>query len=346
MKKHTEFFLVVSTVALCLLVILGLRVGVVSSQTTTPASSAPASSAPAAPAAGASSSTVANRPLAEWQTTNMVFLTTLIRDANQMLSYLKGENLAYAEIACPQLLCDIRTMQGRSPATGWLRYLQPAPSRYRCPPIPDAQAAADLNAGMAQLEAAVNHIITGENSFNGDMIRLGEAETQAACDTFAKVLTDLQNAPSNPSTIAPGMSTPIDTINSFLDAVQAGDVDVVAIVTGGAAGEMGVEMWSAKDLQSFVGHTTFTRPMRNVLTHNDNLNANVNVDGFMTFTDPGGFPAVENTCHFYIDGDFKLKAVNGNWIIVSLPGYQEALCDGPTSWDGEPMVFPSPGDAI
>lgn len=347
MKKNSEIILVVSLLALCLLVFFGFRMGIVSSQTTTPAaSSTPASSTPAAAAPVATSSTVANRPVSEWETTNMVFLTTLITDSNQMLTYLKNENLAYAEISSPQLLCDIRTMQGRAPATGQLRALQPAPSGYRCPLIPDALTAADLNAGMAQLESAIKHIITGENSFNGDLIRLGEAETQAACDTFAKVLTDLQNVPSQPSTIQPGMSTPIDTIQSFLTAVQAGDRDLVEILTGGSGGKLGVEMWCLKGLQSFVGHTTFKRPMRNVLTHNDNQNANVNVDGFMTFTDPGGFPAVKNTCHFYIDGDFKLKASGGNWVIVSLPNYQEALCDGPTWWGPDPHIFPSPGDAI
>src|SRR5659263_168761 len=119
--------------------------GIVSSQTTTPAaSSTPASSTPAAAAPVATSSTVANRPVSEWETTNMVFLTTLITDSNQMLTYLKNENLAYAEISSPQLLCDIRTMQGRAPATGQLRALQPAPSGYRCPPIPDALTAACL----------------------------------------------------------------------------------------------------------------------------------------------------------------------------------------------------------
>jgi hypothetical protein len=47
---------------------------------------------------------------------------------------------------------------------------------------------------MAQLQSAITHIIKGENSFNGDMIQLGEAEMQAASATFDKVITDLGNA--------------------------------------------------------------------------------------------------------------------------------------------------------
>jgi hypothetical protein len=261
-----------------------------------------------------------------------------------MLSYLKNENLAYAEIACPQLLCDIRTMQGRPPPTNELRSLKPVPSGYRCPPIPDAQTAADLNVGMAQLNSAINHIITGENSFNGNLIRLGESETQAACDTFAKVLEDLKNVPSQPSTIQPLTASPIETIQSFLDAVQAGDMDVVTILTGGTGGAPGVDSWGLKGLNAFVGHTTFKRPLRCVITHNDGVNANVNVDGFMTFTDAG--PSAVIVTHWYIDGDFKLKASGNNWTIVSLPGYLEPLCDSRTSWGPDPYIFPWPGDAI
>lgn len=286
--------------------------------------------------------------MSEWAIKNMVFLNTLIGDSKLMLSYLMDSNLAYAEIACPQLRCDIATMRGLAPPRDALassRALRPAPSGYRCPPIPDAQAAADLNVGMAQLESAIYHIITGENTYNGELIRLGESETKAACDTFAKVLTDIKNIPNQETRPQPATSTPFETIQSFFAAVQAGDMDFVSLVTGGTAGKPGIPTWCSKGLESFVGHTTF-KPFRYVLTHNDDLNANVNGDAFMTFTDPAGFPAVVNTCHFYIDGDFKLKAIGGKWIIVALPNFQEAHNDGPSWWGSDPFIFPYPGNTI
>ena len=127
----------------------------------------------------------------------MVFLTTLINDTNKTLEYLNNMNLAYAEIACPQLRCDIATMQGNPPPADALansRALQPAPSGYRCPPIPDPTTAGELNAGMAVLTSAITHLIRGENSFNGDLIRLSETEFKAASDSFARVLVDLGNS--------------------------------------------------------------------------------------------------------------------------------------------------------
>jgi hypothetical protein len=127
----------------------------------------------------------------------MEFFNTLVNDTKKTVDYLTNMNLAYAEVACPQLQCDIATMQGRpSPSDEAVnsRDLAPAGSGYRCPPIPDAQSMADLNVGMAQLQSAITHIINGENSFNGDMIQLGQAEMQAASATFDKVITDLGNA--------------------------------------------------------------------------------------------------------------------------------------------------------
>ena len=118
----------------------------------------------------------------------MEFFNTLVNDTKKTVDYLTNMNLAYAEVACPQLQCDIATMQGRpSPSDEAVnsRDLAPAGSGYRCPPIPDAQSMADLNVGMAQLQSAITH---------GDMIQLGQAEMQAASATFDKVITDLGNA--------------------------------------------------------------------------------------------------------------------------------------------------------
>jgi hypothetical protein len=143
--------------------------------------------------------------------------------------------------------------------------------------------------------------------------------------------------PSQPVTVSP-----LDTIQRFVDAVQAGDVDVVTTLIGGPPGSF---LWCAKGLQGFIGHTTFKR-FRSVITHNNGVNACVNVDGFMTFTDPSGFPAVKNTIHLYIDGDFKFKASGNDWVITKLPGYQEPLCDSPTHYGPDPDLFPWPGDAI
>jgi len=342
--KKVMSILLVSLLTLCLLVVVGYQLGTAKSQAN---AQQPASSATSAP--DTTTTTVKNRPVARWVTSNMVWLSTLIDDSKTMLSYLKDMNLAYAEIACPQLRCDIATMRGRpAPWDPWgssTRTLAAAPSGHKCPPIPDAQTAADLNVGLAQLESAINHIFKGINCHNGDLIMLGESETQAACDTFDKVLQDLANVPSQESALQPLASTPMETIQSFFDAVQAGDRDVVSILTGGNGGAPGIEMWCSKGLSAFIGNTTFKRWCY-VITHNDNINANVNMDGFMTFNDPAGFPAVSCPLHFYIDGDFKFKAINGKWIIVSLPNYQEALNDGPTKWGSNPFVFPYPGDAI
>ena len=201
--KKVAAGLAISLLVLCLLIVIGHRSGTVKSQansqpaTSTPAKSTPTTSTPATSTPAATPATYRNRPVGRWVTTNVVFLTTLINDTNNTVDFLKNENLAYAEEACPQLRCDIATMQGRPPPRDSLassRALSPAPSGYRCPPIPDPQTAADLNAGMSQLQSAIAHLINGENSFNGDLIRLAESEMQAASATFAKVQTDLGNA--------------------------------------------------------------------------------------------------------------------------------------------------------
>lgn len=71
------------------------------------------------------------------------------------------------------------------------RYLQGAPSGVECPPIPDAQAAADLNAALNQLELAVNHMENGINDSRENLLLGLEAELKAANETLQKVLTDL-----------------------------------------------------------------------------------------------------------------------------------------------------------
>jgi len=161
----------------------------------------------------------------------------------------------------------------------------------------------------------------------------------------AQTSTPTTTTPVKPPASQPVTVSPLTTIQSFMDAVQAGDMDIVSTLTGGKEGALGIISWNAKDLIGFVGHTTFGR-WRNVITHNDGQTANVNIDGFMTFTDPGGFPAVKNVIHLYIDGDFKLKANGTDWVITGLPGYQEPLCDHPNSWGPDPNLFPWPGDAI
>ena len=196
--KKVAVGLAVSLLALCLLIVVGHGSGTLKGQTSSqPATSAPVASSPAVLTPDTANTTYGNRPVGRWVTSNMVFLTTLINDTKSALAYLEGMNLAYAEIACPQLRCDIAVLQGRPTprdALAGSRALASVPSGYRCPPIPDAQSAADLNAGMAQLESAIAHIINGENTFNGDFIQLGEAEMKAASATFDKVLDDLGKA--------------------------------------------------------------------------------------------------------------------------------------------------------
>ncbi len=201
--KKVAVGLAVLVLVVSVLVIVGHKGGTVKSQTSsqpavpTSTSSTPTASTPPASTAPTTSASYTNRPVGRWVTSHMVFLTTLINDTNRALGYLKNENLAYAEVACPQLRCDIATMQGRPPPADSLassRALRAAPSGYICPPIPDAQTMADLNVGMAQLETAINSIITGENRFDGPMIQSALPQMQAASDTFEKVLVDLGKA--------------------------------------------------------------------------------------------------------------------------------------------------------
>jgi len=349
---RVEIVLLVVLLLVSLLYFVTNRAGTVESQANPEETSTEEPATPVAtkaPAAAAETGGVRNRPMARWITSNMVWLNTLINDAKKMLGYLKDMNLAYAEIACPQLAADIATMRGQAPLWHrmglYTRYLDDAPSRHRCPPIPDTQTAADLDLGMAQLESAIRNIINGINTSNGALIMLGESETQAACDTFDKVLKDLQNLPDVPSELVPPASTPWESIQSFFDAVQNGDMDVVSIITGGTGGQPGISTWCSKGLASFVGHASFGK-WWSVLTHNDDQKCNVHVDGFMTFNDPAQFPSVTCPLHYQIDGDFKFKAVNGKWIITALPNFQEMMCDSPTSWGECRYVYPYPGDAI
>jgi hypothetical protein len=190
--KKIAVVLAAAMLVLGLFFAVGYRHGTVTSQT----SPQTTGTAPAETAPEATGDTFANREVGRWVTSNMIFLTTLINDTNKTLDYLANENLAYAEVACPQLRCDIATMLGLRPPVDTLassRALKPAPSGYRCPPIPNAQAAANLNAGCAQLEMAINHLITGINTHNGDLIRGAEPEMQAASAYFAQVLVDLGN---------------------------------------------------------------------------------------------------------------------------------------------------------
>jgi hypothetical protein len=207
--KKTAVGLTALLLALVLLVVLLHLGGIVTSQTSPqPGTSAPTTSAPAA-----ATSRYTNRAVGRWETSNMMWLNTLINDTKMTIGYLENMNLAYAEEAFPQLLCDIRTLQGRNPPDWspnadisgdppWVETVRPnggrdlwaAPSGYKCPPIPDAQAAADLNLACAQLETAINHMISGINNSNGDLIQLGEAEIKQASATLSTVVTDLGNA--------------------------------------------------------------------------------------------------------------------------------------------------------
>lgn len=164
-------------------------------------------------------------------------------------------------------------------------------------------------------------------------------------NVVAQTSSPSASTPGSQPAAQPVTASPIDTIQSFLDAVQAGDMDVVSNLTGGTGGSPGVVAWSSTDLTAYVGHTTFGR-WRHIITHNNGINACVNIDGFMTFTDPGAFPNVKNVSHFWIDGDFKLKASGNSWIITSLPGYQQPTCDEPSHYGPDPHPFPVPGDPI
>jgi len=142
----------------------------------------------------------------------------------------------------------------------------------------------------------------------------------------------------------PVTASPVPIIQGFFNAVQNGDMDIVSTVTGGDGSSPGIQAWDSKGLTSFVGHTTFGK-WKYVIYHNDGQNMSVNVDGFMTFTDPGAFPNTRCVTHYYIDGDFILKASGNNWVITKLPSYQGAMCDdGPFGYGGEPYIFPWHGD--
>ena len=187
------------------------------------------------------------------------------------------------------------------------------------------------------------------------------------------------SAQTTPSTTTPQQPAdqpltvdPRPTILRFLEAVELGDMDVVLELTGSKQGKS-VDLWCSKGLMSFVGHTDIWpltqeggRPTSMsalpsnasgdvnganwarwmIKTYDNGSKACVHVDSFMRFLDPGGLPSTRNICHFYIDGDFKLAAAGGEWIITSLPNYQEALNDSPWKWGSSPYVYPYPGDAL
>lgn len=215
--KKIAVYVTVALLALCVLIVAVNKAGAVKSQTSQPATSTPTTSTPATstPATSTPSTTTPattapststfsynNRPLGRWLTSNTIFLTTLINDTKKTVDNLISMDLSSAEQACPQLRCDIATMKGNPPPVdtlGWSRALRAAPSGYRCPPIPDALAAQDLNDGMALLESAINNIITGINAGHGDysrgdLIQLGELQMKQVNDYFAKVLKDIAAA--------------------------------------------------------------------------------------------------------------------------------------------------------
>ena len=71
------------------------------------------------------------------------------------------------------------------------RYLQGAPSGVECPPIPDLEASATLNAGLYQLELAVNHMENGINDSQEGLLLGLEGELKAANATLEQVLKEL-----------------------------------------------------------------------------------------------------------------------------------------------------------
>ncbi|MBU1671157.1 MAG: hypothetical protein KKF41_04650 [Actinobacteria bacterium] len=127
-----------------------------------------------------------------------------------------------------------------------------------------------------------------------------------------------------PAAQQPVTMSPVVTIESLLAAVQAGDRDVVSTLTGGSGDQPGIVAWNSTDFAGFVGHTTFGR-FSYCITHNDGTKANVHCDGDLWFTDPAGFPAVVTRTHWYVHGDFKLKASGDSWVITALPWYQESF---------------------
>jgi hypothetical protein len=162
------------------------------------------------------------------------------------------------------------------------------------------------------------------------------------------------------------------TILRFMGAVELGDMDIMLETTGSKQGKS-IGAWGSTDLTAYVGHTDFWPLTREgglptsrsalpsnasgdvnganwakwmIQTYNNGKKACVHVDSFMRFLDPGGLPAVRNICHFYIDGDFKLEAAGGEWIITALPNFQEARNDSPWKWGSSPYNYPYPGDSL
>jgi len=163
------------------------------------------------------------------------------------------------------------------------------------------------------------------------------------------------------------------TVVSFLQAVELGDMDIMLNLTGAKQGKR-IAAWCQKGLTAFVGHTDFwplstdggrptsisTLPSNAsgevghtpdintwlIQNYNNGQKACVHVDAFMRFLDPAALPSTRNICHFYIDGEFKLEAAGNEWIITSLPNYQEARNDSPWKWGSSPYNYPYPGDSL
>ena len=76
----------------------------------------------------------------------------------------------------------------------WSRYLQGVASGVECHPIPDAQAYAQLNAGLNQLETALNHMFNGINDSREGLLLGLEAELQAANATLQQVTANTGGA--------------------------------------------------------------------------------------------------------------------------------------------------------
>ena len=181
-----------------------------------------------------------------------------------------------------------------------------------------------------------------------------------------------QSSAPQQATTKPLTEDPRPTILRFMEAVELGDKDVVSDVTGAKQGKE-IKAWCATDLNLFVGHTDFWPFTQEggratyesalpsnasgdvdganwsawmIKTYDNGLKACVHVDTFMRFLDPSALPSTRNICHFYIDGDFKLEAAGGEWIITELPNYQEARNDSPWKWGYSPYHYPYPGDAL
>lgn len=130
-------------------------------------------------------------------------------------------------------------------------------------------------------------------------------------------------APSAPSTAPqPASTSPLPTLQTLFGAVQAGDYNTVATLTGGTGAQgSGIVSWGSTDLNSFVGHTVFSALGYTVLA-DDGTNATIQVTGSMVFRDPGG--AAVTT--YDINGQATLQSKGGTWQVMTLPNYGARYC--------------------